>query len=474
MIPTRYACLTFLLLFSFQLLTAQSPHRPNALVFKRIVTDYHIPMTGDLMSFENYRGGFEIDYLRNISRRINAVIPAKVSVINLPGEEENRTTISIDGLVQLQYFEYKNRLIPYGLLGAGAVFEENADMNIQIPIGVGLNIRLGNYAYINLQSEFRKSLSPDRDNIQHGIGFGLMVGKVTENLDTTQLLGTDYDGDGISNDKDACPDVPGIAAFNGCPDTDFDGIADNEDECPTVAGTADLKGCPDTDGDGLADQKDECPEEAGPTANNGCPIADRDGDGFEDLEDDCPTQAGTVRGCPDTDGDGTPDSEDRCPRNPGPINAQGCPDTDKDGLDDGKDRCPNMAGNASNNGCPEIKQEDKATLEYAIQAVQFETGKAQLKTESSAILNRVADILRRYPDYRLVISGHTDDTGTEEKNLSLSEQRAQSCYDYLVEQEIATDRLRYIGYGEARPIADNTTPTGRQLNRRVEFDLVPK
>ncbi|MEO0778600.1 MAG: OmpA family protein, partial [Bacteroidota bacterium] len=457
------------------LLTAQSPTRPNALIFKRIVTDYNIPMTGDLMSFENYRGGFEIDYLRNISRRLNAVIPAKVSVINLPGEDENRTTVSIDGLVQLQYFEYKNRLIPYGLLGAGAVFEENADMNLQIPIGVGLNIRLGNYAYINLQTEFRKSLSPDRDNIQHGIGFGLMVGKVSEDIDTTQLLvGTDYDGDGISNDKDACPELPGPAAFQGCPDTDADGIADNEDDCPELAGISQLGGCPDTDEDGLSDPQDECPEEAGPAANNGCPIADRDGDGFEDLEDDCPAQPGTVRGCPDTDGDGTPDSEDRCPRSPGPLNAQGCPDTDQDGLDDGKDRCPNMAGDASNNGCPEIKQEDRATLEYAIQAVQFETGKEQLKTESYAILNRVADILNRYPDYRLIISGHTDDVGTEENNLVLSERRAKACYDYLSERGIPTERLSYAGYGESNPIAENTDATGRQLNRRVEFDLVPR
>ena len=66
-----------------------------------------------------------------------------VFVINLPGEDENRTTVSIDGLVQLQYFEYKNRLIPYGLLGAGAVFEENADMNLQIPIGRSEERRVG-------------------------------------------------------------------------------------------------------------------------------------------------------------------------------------------------------------------------------------------------------------------------------------------------------------------------------------------
>ena len=58
-------------------------------------------------------------------------------------------------------------------------------------------------------------------------------------------------------------DVPGLAEFNGCPDTDGDGITDAKDDCPDVAGTAEFNGCADTDGDGIPDPKDECPTVAG-------------------------------------------------------------------------------------------------------------------------------------------------------------------------------------------------------------------
>ena len=73
-----------------------------------------------------------------------------------------------------------------------------------------------------------------------------------------------------------------------------------------------------------------------------------------------------------------------------------------------------------------------------------------------------------------MISGHTDDTGTEENNLDLSNRRAAACYNYLVAKGVSLSGVSYTGYGESRPIADNNTAEGRQLNRRVEFDLVPK
>jgi hypothetical protein len=109
--------------------------------------------------------------------------------------------------------------------------------------------------------------------------------------------GKDTDGDGIYDKDDACPEVAGLAQFNGCPDTDGDGI-DSEDACPEVAGLAALNGCPDTDGDGVADKDDACPDVAGLVALKGCP--DADGDGVADKDDKCPTVAGPKdnAGCP--------------------------------------------------------------------------------------------------------------------------------------------------------------------------------
>lgn len=79
----------------------------------------------------------------------------------------------------------------------------------------------------------------------------------------------DKDGDGIADDKDDCPTVRGITAFNGCPDSDGDGIKDSEDVCPSTPGLAKYKGCADTDGDGVPDNFDKCPNEAGMI--EGCP-----------------------------------------------------------------------------------------------------------------------------------------------------------------------------------------------------------
>ena len=101
----------------------------------------------------------------------------------------------------------------------------------------------------------------------------------------------------------------------------------------------------------------------------------------------------------------------------------------------------------------------------------FETGKAALRATSYPILDQVLDILSRYSDYKLRISGHTDSTGNAESNQALSQNRAKACYDYLVQKGVSPSRMSYIGYGESRPIANNKYASGREQNRRVEFDI---
>ncbi|MGB3617053.1 MAG: OmpA family protein [Catalinimonas sp.] len=72
--------------------------------------------------------------------------------------------------------------------------------------------------------------------------------------------------------EDECPELAGVVAWKGCPDSDFDGVPDNEDPCPQVAGRKDLNGCSDRDLDGIADPQDECPTQYGSLENNGCPL----------------------------------------------------------------------------------------------------------------------------------------------------------------------------------------------------------
>ena len=108
-----------------------------------------------------------------------------------------------------------------------------------------------------------------------------------------------------------------------------------------------------------------------------------------------------------------------------------------------------------------------------MRAVQFDTGRSTLKSESFDVLRQIADIMRRYPDYNLTISGHTDNTGKASSNQTLSERRANACFEYLITQGISGNRMTFAGFGESKPIASNDTLRGRTLNRRVEFNLIP-
>lgn len=282
----------------------------------------------------------------------------------------------------------------------------------------------------------------------------------------------DADLDGIADNKDACPNDAGDAKFNGCPDTDGDGVADNQDNCPDVAGIRRFRGCPDTDGDGIADPVDICPTVAGVAALDGCP--DADGDGITDADDACPQLAGTksTNGCPDADDDGIIDPNDKCPEVAGPEEFGGCPDRDGDGIGDADDACPTNAGPIENDGCPIIDAADQAALDLAMENIRFRTGSDQLLSQSNSTLDEIAEIITRYPNYNLKISGYTDDVGNDAANQSLSERRALACFQYLLIKGMSRDRMSYAGYGETNPIETNDTPAGRARNRRVEFDLI--
>jgi outer membrane protein OmpA-like peptidoglycan-associated protein len=88
-------------------------------------------------------------------------------------------------------------------------------------------------------------------------------------------------------------------------------------------------------------------------------------------------------------------------------------------------------------------------------------------------MDRIAQILVRYPDTTIVVEGHTDSTGSDTYNMQLSDRRANSVKRLLVQRGVADYRITTIGYGESRPVATNNTPEGRQMNRRVEIRVNP-
>ena len=235
---------------------------------------------------------------------------------------------------------------------------------------------------------------------------------------------------------------------------------------------------PDSDGDGVADDVDLCPATtAGAQVDTyGCEL-DSDGDGVADSKDRCPnTPAGTKvdsRGCEiqlDSDGDGVADNDDRCPGTPrsARVDAAGCElDSDGDGVVDSLDSCPDTAKGVRIDvrGC-EIK--DKIELP----GVRFELNSADLISESTAILDQAAETLRRNPQLKVEAAGYTDSTGTPSHNLDLSQRRAESVRRYLISKGANGDNISAKGYGEANPIADNSTRPGRQQNRRVDLRVL--
>ena len=286
---------------------------------------------------------------------------------------------------------------------------------------------------------------------------------------TAEVIPADTDKDGIKDDDDACPEEP----------EDFDGYED-EDGCPDA----------DNDGDGISDENDLCPDLAedfdGFEDDDGCPDLDNDQDGIADSDDKCPNEPEDfdgeedTDGCPDlvkdSDNDSIPDDIDRCPLQAEDIDGfqddDGCPDLDNDldGIPDEVDNCPNTPetfnGYQDEDGCPDEKPIEE---KFVLKGVNFESGSAALTPDSYSILDEVVRSLQAYPEVRVEIRGHTDSQGPTSFNLELSQKRADSVRQYLINAGIDPSRIVATGVGEEEPIASNANPEGRLQNRRIEF-----
>ncbi|MDQ7073047.1 MAG: OmpA family protein [Gammaproteobacteria bacterium] len=122
----------------------------------------------------------------------------------------------------------------------------------------------------------------------------------------------------------------------------------------------------------------------------------------------------------------------------------------------------------------EVKRLQDETLKIDISSeVSFDFGSAELKPAFMPTLEKVSNILVRYPKTVIHVVGHTDSVGSESYNMDLSRHRAQSVVNYFVLQGISQSRLVAVGRGELEPRASNDTAAGRQLNRRVEIYVKP-
>ncbi|MFT5682537.1 MAG: outer membrane protein OmpA-like peptidoglycan-associated protein [Myxococcota bacterium] len=217
----------------------------------------------------------------------------------------------------------------------------------------------------------------------------------------------------------------------------------------------------DRDLDGLIDDIDECPDEPedfdGFQDSDGCPDDDNDRDGIVDRADDCPDDAEDRDGF--EDGDGCPDN-----------------DNDRDGIADRADECPDEPETPNSyqdeDGCPDEVPEEVKRFTGIIQGITFETNSDVIRSSSEATLRSALAVLSEFEDVRLEVQGHTDNVGSDDFNLDLSQRRAESVVTWFAASGISSSRLVPKGYGETSPIADNGTSAGQSENRRVEFKLI--
>jgi outer membrane protein OmpA-like peptidoglycan-associated protein len=333
--------------------------------------------------------------------------------------------------------------------------------------------------------------SPEVGRADNYVNWGMQAG-----LSLLFRNSSDGDKDGVANKADRCPSTPRGKAVDasGCAasqlDADRDRVNDELDRCPgTPAGEpVDPNGCSagqkDADLDAIVDTGDRCPgTPAGERADaEGCSPSQRDDDkdGVMNPADRCPgTRPGEQvdsTGCPpgprDSDGDGVADTTDQCPNTPAgeAVNSRGCPrDTDTDGISDARDHCPSTpAGQpVDENGCPILFQKGARTV--VLRGVTFQTGKATLTPSARAVLRDIATQLVENPEYRVQISGHTDNTGTRAANLRLSLARARTVETFLEANGVPLRQVSSKGFGPDVPIASNKTAAGRAKNRRVEL-----
>lgn len=263
----------------------------------------------------------------------------------------------------------------------------------------------------------------------------------------------------------------------GPKDSDRDSVPDERDQCPVEAGAL-PNGCPvlDSDSDGINDPEDQCASEAG-IAPSGCPLRDADQDGVADGQDQCSNEKGAApTGCPDGDQDGVLDRADKCPAVTG-VAPDGClADSDGDGLVGADDRCAEqpetMNGFEDSDGCPDELPTAVKSFVGVIAGIEFDSNKVAIRPGSERTLDEAASVLEEYASLRVEVIGHTDDRGTRELNLDLSQRRAAAVKQQLVSRGIDASRIQTRGAGPDEPLTSNDTPAGQQKNRRIEFRII--
>jgi OOP family OmpA-OmpF porin len=373
------------------------------------------------LGYHYFTGERDIDdnpeYGLRLGKSLNEKFEVELGVGYIPTEYDNGNDTNLfQYLGHVKYYFLENETLkPYGALGIAGDLSSSMNIGPSAALGVKYMIKDNFGVFAEVRYNY---LFGDGNDVIAALGLTFNFGKKSKPV-------MDSDNDGVNDNIDKCLDTPkgDKVDSTGCTikpvvlDTDKDGVADTEDMCQNTPMNTpvDKKGCPlDTDNDGVFDYLDKCPN----------------------------TQANVK------------------------VDLNGCPlDSDMDGVFDGLDKCPNSVKNAivDKDGC-----EVKITLN-----VQFDTNKSDIKPEYVDEIKKFAEFLKRHPEVKVEIAGHTDSDGDRDKNIALSQKRADAVAEYLsTEFGIEKDRITAKGYGPDKPVASNDTEEGKNQNRRVEALLL--
>ena len=402
--------------------------KPSSIAFKMGLFNFKKTPSTDNASEMAIQGGLQ--YFKGITKRIDLMMNLDFANLKYPFYTSSKINIAkknemytaLDASLNYKLLTDENKLVPYISAGLGIASINNSYYTAYAPVGVGIQIKTKQGSFVNILSTYRAEASAlTKMHYNHSISYSLPL-KLREKrpvMIPPAPVAADNDDDGVVGSEDDCPNASGLSKYHGCPvpDTDSDGINDENDKCPTAEGLVKYKGCPipDADKDGINDDADQCPNAKGLSRYEGCPI----------------------------------------------------PDTDKDGVNDEEDKCPTTPGIMGNNGCADLQP----LLNEISSQLKFESGKMKLSKKGYQGLDSLVVLMQNNTNITLVITGHTDNTGTLKINKKLSLQRAMVVSNYLIKKEIDKKRLSQKGFADTRPIADNKTLKGRAQNRRVDIEV---
>ncbi|NWF90230.1 MAG: OmpA family protein [Ignavibacteriaceae bacterium] len=462
---------------------------------------------------------FKFSYMGRIFLRtelIKNLIETEVGVgygtlagVDFNNKEYKTEIIPIDLRLILSPFNIKF-FNPYGYAGAGFLKYKvktfplsvspnpdvkNSNWSVFVPIGAGFEIALseefvldlnGGYAFTftdDLNYYSNKNSYPGVSTVYDGfynasIGFSYVGGSGNSDKDMDGLVrkiekeiatdpnNADTDGDGLKDGEE-------VNTYKSNPlitDTDGDGLKDSDEvklfnTNPSIA---------DTDSDGLNDGVEVNMYKTNPSK------ADSDLDNLNDNDELVKYKTDPLKS--DTDGEGLTDGDEIKKYKTDPLKT----DSDSDGLFDGEEivkykinplKKDSDSGTVDDlteltRGTNPLDADDdviKIGVPIILEGVTFEKGKWDITPESSQILRSSLKTLTTYPDIHVEISGHTDNVGSKKSNIKLSQKRAESVRDWLIERGIDPSRITAVGHGPNIPIAPNDTQENKRKNRRIEF-----